>query len=490
MPQSIKNKLFSGIAYTAIAKYSGIMISLIITSILARLISPDDFGIIAIATVIITFFNLFTDIGISPAIIQNKNLDKSDLSNIFTFTFWMGIALSFLFFFLAWPIAAYYDKTILKNICQLLCINIFFVSLNIVPNALFYKNREFKFIALRSLIIQLICGLIAIITAYLGAQLYALTINPILSVIFIFIVSIKRYPLQFKLFFNIKSINKIFHYSLYQFLFNIINFFSRNIDKLVIGKHLGMVALGYYEKSYRLMMLPLQNITHVITPVMHPILSEFQNDTTQLVQSYEKIIKILAFIGLPLSILLFFTSDEAILIIFGNQWIDSIPIFKILSLSIGIQIILSSSGSIFQASNDTKSLFICGVFSSILNIVGILLGIFHWKSLDAVAWCILVTFTINFFQCYVWMYKFTLNRPFKNFIKILISPFILTIIILIILIPLSYCINGLNILLTALSKFITTILICIAYLQISKEYDFICKLKAYIHSKHMHNKSN
>ena len=158
------------------------------------------------------------------------------------------------------------------------------------------------------------------------------------------------------------------------------------------------------------MMLPLQNITQVITPVMHPIFSDFQNDKEKLVTSYERIVRFLSFIGLPLSVLLFFTAEEVTLIIFGDQWLPSVPVFRILSLSVGIQIILSSSGSIFQAAGDTRSLFVCGLFSSILNVTGMLAGIFYFGTLTAVATCIVITFTINFVQCYWMMYRVTFQR--------------------------------------------------------------------------------
>ena len=143
------------------------------------------------------------------------------------------------------------------------------------------------------------------------------------------------------------------------------------------------------------MMLPLQNITHVISPVMHPIFSGFQDDLHKLADSYEKVIHILAFIGLPLSALLWFSAREITLILFGDQWMPSVPVFQILSISVGIQIILSTSGSIFQAANDTKSLFICGVFSTLLNVSGIVIGIFVFKTLEAIAWCITITFTMT-----------------------------------------------------------------------------------------------
>ena len=186
MANNIKHQLFSGVFYTALAKYSGIIISLVVAGILARLLSPDDFGVVAIATVI-------TDMGISPAIVQHKSLTKEELSDIFSFTVWTGIGISILFFAASWLIADYYESGILRTLCQLLSVNLFFASANIVPGALFYRNKEFKFIAVRSFIIQIAGGAGAITAALCGAGLYALIINPILSSILIFVISYQRY---------------------------------------------------------------------------------------------------------------------------------------------------------------------------------------------------------------------------------------------------------------------------------------------------------
>ena len=271
--------------------------------------------------------------------------------------------------------------------------------------------------------------------------------------------------------------NKIFSYSIFQFLFNVICFFSRNLDKLMIGKHMGMIELGYYEKSYRLMMLPLQNITQVITPVMHPIFSDFQDDLNKLAGSYERIVRLLAFIGFPLSILLYFTASEAVLIIFGDQWHQSISVFRILALSVGVQIVLSSSGSIFQASYDTKSLFICGLFSAVLNIAGFFVGIFYFDNLDALACCIVISFSINFIQCYLQMYVYTFKRNIKFFIKQLLSPFLLSIILVIVLYPLSILIEDYNIFPSLILKGIASILVFGLYIQLTHEYDIILKFR-------------
>ena len=477
MASNIKNQLLSGVFYTALAKYSGIVISLVVAGILARLLSPDDFGIVAVATVIIAFFSLLTDMGVSPAIVQHKSLTKDELSNIFSFTVWTGIGISILFFAASWMIADYYESEILRTLCQLLSVNLFFASATIVPGALFYRNKEFKFIAIRSFVIQISAGA-AVTAALCGAGLYALIINPIVSSILIFVISYQRYPQRLHFTLGLTVLRKIFSYSAYQFLFNVINYFSRNLDKLLIGKYMSMSDLGYYEKSYRLMMLPLQNITQVITPVMHPIFSDFQNDKAKLATSYERILRFLAFIGLPLSVLLFFTAEEVTLIIFGDQWLPSVPVFRLLSLSVGIQIILSSSGSIFQAAGDTRSLFVCGMFSSTLNVAGILLGIFYFGTLTAVASCIVVTFTINFIQCYWQMYRVTFQRSICPFIHQLISPLVISVLMALVLTPMQYALDGMNIFVTIIAKGIVSFIIFGTYIQATHEYDIIGKVRS------------
>ena len=239
---------------------------------------------------------------------------------------------------------------------------------------------------------------------------------------------------------------------------------------------MSMGALGYYEKSYRLMMLPLQNITHVISPVMHPVFSEMQDNISKLAMSYERVIRILAYIGFPLSIFLYFTSTEITLILFGNQWIKSIAPFQILALSVGIQIIMSTSGSIFQAANDTKSMFICGLFSATLTVSSLLIGIFVFKTLEAVSWSICIAFTINFIQCYWMMYRATFKRSVNFFIRGLITPLFLSLMLATVLYLLSLINGDTNLYFSFLIKGSLFSLCLIANFMVTNEYSLKDKL--------------
>ncbi|MFV0500493.1 MAG: lipopolysaccharide biosynthesis protein [Bacteroidales bacterium] len=483
MADSIKKQMTIGIFFTAIAKYSNVFISLIVTAILARILSPEEFGIVAIATVIIVFFNMLTEIGIGPAIVQNKELNKDDLSDIFSFTIWFGLILTIIFVLLAKPIAIYYETPILEPISYYLSIAIFFNSSQIVPNALIYKDKDFKFIAIRSFSIQFFAGIIAVVSVFLGFGIYALLINPILSSILLFIISYIKKPIKFKLYFDIKALKKILSFSTYQFLFNLINYFSRNLDKLIIGKYLNNTMLGYYEKSYRLMMLPLQTITHVVSPVMHPIFSDYQNDFKKLSDSYLKIVKLLAYIGFPLSVLLFFTSKELVLLIFGMQWGKSIPSFEILSFSVGFQIILSTSGSIFQAANSTKIMFLSGVLSTIVTVFFIFIGVFYFENIEAVSMGIMISIIINFFQAYYLMYNIVFKSNIIKIIKCIFPPIVVSIILFLFLYGINYITLDLNIFISLSIKSIFSILYVTFYLQFLKIYDIKEMIYKLIRSK-------
>lgn len=480
---STNKQLTSGVLYTAIAKYSGMFISLGVVGVLSRTIPKADFGTVAIATVFIAFFNIFSDLGIGPGIIQNQSLEKRDLSNIFSLSMWIGIVLSSLFFVGSTLIADFFNDPTLINICRILSVNLLFASLNIVPNALLVKAKRFRFIAFRTLIVQATCGTIAVISALNGAGIYALLVNPIGSSVIIFFINLKQNPQRLRLTFGIESMRKIFAYSMYQFFFNLINFASRNLDKLLIGKYLGNIKLAYYDKSYMLMMLPLQNITHVISPVMHPIFAEYQNDIKHIATSYEKVIRFLAFIGFPLSVLLFFIASELILLIFGPLWVDSIPVFKIFTISVGIQIILSTSGSIFQASNATKMLFICGLISTIFNVIAISIGLFIFNTAEAIATSVVISFTLNFILCFVLMYKMTFKLSMITFWKQLVSPLVLAVIMIFALYAVSLILVEANIIISLIIKGSLFLVIFFLYVQYTKEFNIIGKIKSIINRK-------
>lgn len=382
---STKRSFFKGIAFIGIAKYSGYVITIVITSILARLLTPTDFGVVAVSTVFITFFSLLSDMGIGPAIIQIKQLTKNDIQSIFGFSILVGLFLSLCFCAASPFIASFYEQPILRNVCMLLSLQILFCTLNTVPNALLLKEKKFNVVAYRTVTIQIVCGALSIWAAYEGWGLYALLISPILSALFTLMVNVWYMKLSINVFPKLSSIKKISSFSIYQFLFNFVNYFGRNLDKLIIGKTISVAQLGYYEKSYRLMQMPQSSINGVIDPVLLPYLSESQNDLPRIHSVYKRMTKILFYISLPVSAVLFACSYEIIRSLFGVQWVDAVPCFSILALSIALQIPTVPAGPILQSCNRTKLLFVLGSQNVTIGITSMLIAAFCFRTIEAIA---------------------------------------------------------------------------------------------------------
>ena len=407
---SLKKQFTHGVLFNAVAKYSGIIIQLVVTAILARLLSPHEFGIIAICTVAIAFFQQFTDMGIGVAIVQRQDLLHVDYNNLFSFSIYFGILLSIIFCLASYPIAAFYDSSNLVIYMQLLSVQLLFSTFNMVPNALIVKQKKFRFLAIRQVSIQIIMGVLACLAAFNGCGVYSLLITPIFSSVLTFIVTFRANNLKFIPKFSLQPLRKIFSYSFYQLAFGIVNYFSRNLDKLLIGRYLTMSALGFYEKSYRLVLLPMQNITGVINPVVQPMLAEYQNDKDRLGGYLLKILRIINLVCFPLSIVGYFCASESMILFFGDQWWSAVPCFQILCLSIGFQAANHITGAFFQVSNSTRSLFWCGVVNSSIMILLLLIALICYENIFSVA----VSFSLAFFLNYILTYFYLFSKIFPN----------------------------------------------------------------------------
>ena len=468
----LKRQLTSGVLYTAIAKYAGIVVTLVVSAVLARLFTPEQFGIVNIATVFIAFFAVFADMGLGPAVIQRRDLDESDLRGVFSLTFWAAAVLSILFAGLSFVIVRFYDSgPELLHVLLILSVNLFFNTLNMVPNALIMKAQRFKFAAMRSLAVQIVCGAVAIVAALLGMGIYALTINPVLSSIALFAINFSQHPLKPRLQPGRQTVSKVIGFSSFQLGFQIVNYFSRNLDKLLMGRYLSMTELGYYDKSYRLMMMPLQNISFVISPVMHPVLAQIQDDKEHIARAYVKVTRLLAYIGAGLTSAMFFLADDLTLFLFGPQWEASVPCLRILSLSIFVQIISSSSGAVFQAAGDTRRLFGCGIFSAVTCVAAVLVGIFAYGTAEAVAWCLCVAYAVNFVQCYWSLLRGCLKNGWKEFWMALLKPLLMCLVMSAVLWASTRLVCTPRHILNLLIYGAIAVATAAAFVQLSGEYD-------------------
>ncbi len=482
---SVKKELSKGVFWIAVAKYSGIVIQLLITAILARRITPTAFGTVAIASVVLYFLDILSDIGIGPAVVQYKQLTKSHLNSLFTLTTYIGVLLTAMLYLLSSYISVFYDDVTLERVCQLMSIVIFFHSLNVVPYSLLRKEQRFRAIAFRSLFFRILSGCIAVWGAFHGWGVYALLVSPILTAIGFFCLCYIDYPLQFVLRMDKEAVKMVASFSFFQFAFSFCNYFSRNLDKLIIGKYFSMTQLGYYDKSYHLMMLPIQNVSYVIEPVLHPVLSTLQNDKRELKAKNQKLAVLISNISFPIGLMLYFCGAELIRIVYGGQWDAAVPVFRILALSLPLQMILSTNVPLFQAAGKTNHLFMSGILNTCCTVIGFFIAAYWGNSIEAVAWSWDITLAINFINTYFIMHIFTLKESPISYYKSLLPQLINSVLTLIIVGLIVDSIHGLGVIASLLCKLILISLCTIVFATLLKQYSIkdIAKMSHMFHKR-------
>lgn len=401
----------------AIGKYSVVILQLFVSAILARILSVDDYGVVAIVTVFVTFFSTLSSLGFGTAIIQNKELDKEDIENIYSCTVYIGIGGMLLFCLFSPVIAIFYSNQIYIGVGCLLSISLLFNLLNMVPNGVMNREKQFVKIAKRTIIVYVFGAIIAVLLALLGFRYYALVIQSIMTAVLTFFWNMHTVKLKFHFRFKKESISKIANYSFFQFAFNIVNYFARNLDNLLVGKFLGTSELAYYNRAYTLMLYPVNNLTGVVTPVLHPILSDYQNEKDVIYRKYIKIVKILLILGIFASAGCYLAGEEIIIIMYSDKWIDSIACFQILSIAICTQIVNSSAGAIFQALNNTKLLFYNGLINSCITILAIVFGIAIGGNIEFLATCVTMAYITHFFTAFYMLIVLGFGYKLIKFLK-------------------------------------------------------------------------
>lgn len=391
---SKRQEFFSGFVFTAINRYSTLFVGILVSMILSRILSPEDFGLMALTSVAMTFFSLLSNIGIGPAIIQ-KDLTHAEHCHIYSFSIFLGLLIALLFLCLAYPIALFYDDTRLVSLFACLSITIILGCMGSVPASLAAKNKQFKFIAKVGIVSSIISGTVSVGCALCGLGVYSLVTSGILGSFISFLMYCHKHPVSFILKMDFAPVKKIMSYSSYIFLFNFINYFSRNLDKILMGKYLGIEPLGYYDKSYNLMTMPLQQVSHVITPVIQPILADKQDDTPYIRDVYFRFIKMVSYISFPLSVFLYYCAYEIILLFYGNQWGGAISPFQILSLTVSLQMLNSFAGTFYMVTNNSKLFFISGCWCAVFMLTGISIPLIFYGTIESVAWGFLIAQFFN-----------------------------------------------------------------------------------------------
>jgi O-antigen/teichoic acid export membrane protein len=423
----LKAQSIKGGAVTLTSQIAKFLLQTVSTVILARLLTPADYGLIAMVAVVINFIMMFKDMGLSMATVQKSEINHAQISTLF----WINIAISLLIMMilagLAPLVSWFYTKPQLTLVTLALASTFIFSGLTIQHRALLIRQMRFGRIALVEISAMLISVIAAVISAYCGAGYWALVIMQVVlaitNAIGVWIVCPWRPGLPERH----TNIGSMLFFGGNLTGFNLINYFARNADNILIGKFIGSTSLGFYSRAYSLLMLPIQQINAPISSVAIPALSRLQGQPEKFKNYYLQAINLIAFITMPLVLLMAALSNQIILIFLGPNWLPAALIFKVLAFSAVIQPILNTTGWIYISLNQTDRLVRWGMISCPVIILSFLIGL-PWGTLGvAVSYTICMCLIIPV-PCLFFAFRFS---PIKisDCLTAIAKPFIMSIII-------------------------------------------------------------
>ena len=371
----LKGRSVRGGAVTMAAQGMTFFLGMASTVVLARLLTPQDFGLIAMVTAVTGFLMMFKNMGLSMATVQKAEVNHGQISTLFWINVILSIGVMLVTAALAPVIAWFYGEPRLTWITLALAGAFIFGGLTVQHQALLRRQMRFGSLALIQIISMLVGILTAIIAAFYGAGYWSLVLmqlaTAITSAIAVWVACGWRPGLPVRR----SGVRKMLAFGGNLTGFSVINYFARNLDKVLIGWRWGSGSLGLYSKAYGLLMLPLQQIRQPIAVVAIPTLSRLQNEPDQYKRYYYRAINTIAFITMPLVAMLAVLSDEIIRIVLGNQWTDAAIIFKVLAFVAFFQPVTGTCGWVYVSLGQTKRMMHWGLISVPIVVLSFIIGL-------------------------------------------------------------------------------------------------------------------
>lgn len=333
---SLKQKAASGMVWTAVQKYSTMIIQFISGIILARLLTPHDYGCIGMLSIFMALAETFIDGGFGSALIQKKNPTQQDYSTIFFWNLGMSAVLYAILFFSAPAIARFYDIPLLCPVLRVQALVLFIHAFNLVQRNQLRKKLNFKLLSIITVTTSLISLGVTIYMAYKGCGVWALVAQNLIgaaipAIVFWFYVRWR--PIWT---FSWKSFKELFSFGAFMFLSNLINKFCAKLTGLLIGKFYSANTLGYYSKAMSTEQLASSSISSIVTSVTYPLYAQVQDDKAALSNMIKRLTTTIAYITFPLMFVLLLTAKPIFVLLYSEKWVASVPYFQILCL-IGLE---------------------------------------------------------------------------------------------------------------------------------------------------------
>lgn len=375
MSQSLKDKTVKSMIWNSVHSFGTMFISFAANLVLARLLSPNDFGMIGMLMVFLALADTLINGGFASALIQKKSPTEKDYSTVFYWNLAVSFILFFIFLFTAPSIARFYSMPLLSPILRVQSVVLIINGFNIIQTNQLVKQLNFKRLAKVNIIATLISSVIGIVMAIMGFGVWSLVAK---MIILSFIQSLILWlgsnwrPLKV---FCLQSFRELFRFGSFMLISSFVETLYTNVQSLIIGRMFSASDLGYYTQASKVSTIPVRGLSTVVNQVSFPVFSELQDNISHLKIGVSKNIKAITFLNFPLMMLFIVIAQPLFTLLFTSKWDESVPFFQILCVSGMLYTLNTVNTNIFKSLGKSNLYLFVQVIKRVFGLVIIIIGL-------------------------------------------------------------------------------------------------------------------
>jgi len=397
--KSFRERTLSGALWSVTSQTGRQAIILLSNVVLARLLTPRDFGLTATVLIFVNFAVILAEQGFGAALIQRKEVTEDHLSSIFWVNVALGLGFTALFLAAAPLIAALFHEESLIPLTRAIAWIFAIHSLGMVQATMLTRDLAFKSLAKAEIAAAWIGGAVAIMLAWRGWGPMSIAIQAVVTSLVSVLILWKVGDFRPRFRFRWSAVRDLAEFSSNSFIANVTQYWVRNVDNVLIGFFLGQGPLGVYTRAYSVMLFPLNRVSRVLARVMFPSMSMIQDDLPRVRGLYLKTTRVIALVTFPLMIGVAASAENFTAVVFGPQWREMVPVLRILAIVGMVQSVTSLAGNLYWVSNHTSLRLRVILPIQALQVLGIVVGL-KWGILGVSVGYAAASLVTAPFDCY------------------------------------------------------------------------------------------
>jgi teichuronic acid exporter len=373
---NLRNKAISGVKWTFVQQLSVQSVNFIVQIILARLLMPEEFGLLAMVVVVVAIGQTLTDSGMTSSLIRIKNPTDLDYSTVFITNLVISVFIYSIVYLIAPIIAQFYKQDILVSVIRILAISFVVRAIFAVHIAKLTKEMNFKLIMTLQLPSSLLAGIVAVFLAYEGYGVWSLVWLSLLQAILSAILNWSFIGWRPQFIFSKECFRNHFTFGYKLTISGLLNTLYDNSYRIIIGKYYSAATVGFYNLAETMRLFPVHQINVVVGKVTYPLFASINNDDVRLKAVYKVSMKLVLLIVIPLMLTLILLAEEGFRLIFGEHWLPAVPLFQILALASIIRPISSFNLNILKIKGRSDLFLKLEIVKKTLGILAIIIGLY------------------------------------------------------------------------------------------------------------------